>query len=274
MIAIDGTALALNADPGIPEGARRLIWEEFFRSRDRGVDWSTHLPWAIVGEAICVSVTDSSVTAETGARVAALVIRRLHDTPAAMAGFVCVAPSHRGLGLSRIMLDFAASILAEFGLKEMLLWTGTPAVYKSSGFTLCEQEQRWTMRGMAAQGDYGLQLDAWPSASTEPPPGLPPFATAAWQATSDKARIVFADTPKGSFLLDMHGGPDAITRAMFTARPGQWTMFASERRQPVFHAHVVASGYLVQSCPGPCTLRRPLGTVLMQTDYVPPAFRI
>src|SRR3546814_9205800 len=70
-----------------------------------------------------------------------------------MTCFVCVAPSHRGLGLSRVMLDFAASILPRFGLQEMLLWTGAPAVYESSGFAVSEQEQRVTLHGNGAPDD-------------------------------------------------------------------------------------------------------------------------
>lgn len=273
-IAIGGVAMVLSADPGVPSKARRLIWDEFFQSRRRGIDWETHLPWAVPGEALSVSIIDPSLATGGKDFLATLVIRRLQGTTSAMTGFVCVTPSHRGMGLSRTMLDFAASILPRLGLQEMLLWTGAPAVYESSGFTVSEQEQRVTLRGDGVPDHRALQLSNWPSKCAMPGPGLAPFATSTWQATLDEARIVFADTAQGPFLLDMDGEPDAIVRAMFFARHGNWSAFVSQSNQSAFHKHVIACDYLVETSPGPFTMRRQLGENPACSLYVPPAFRI
>lgn len=273
-ISICGETMTILADQGVHARARSLIWEEFFRSRKRGVDWDTHLPWAVPGEAMSVSVIAPSFATGNEHLIATLLVRRLHGTNSAMTGFVCVAPSHRGLGLSRVMLDFTASMLAGLGLQEMLLWTGTPAVYEGSGFVVSDQEQRVTLRGGDAQDDHSLQLSTWPSEGAIPRPGLPPFAIETWQATLDEARIVFADTVQGPFLLDMHGESDAIMRAMFAARRGDWSAFVSRSSQPTFHTHVTACDCLVKSCPGPFTMRRQLGDIAALSVYVPPALRI
>jgi GNAT superfamily N-acetyltransferase len=273
-ISICGETMTIIADQGVHPKARSLIWEEFFQSRKRGIDWDTHLPWAVAGEAMSVSVTAPSRATGVVDLLATLLIRRLRGTNLAMTGFVCVAPSHRGSGLSREMLDFAASTLAGLGLGEMVLWTGNSAVYESSGFTVSEQEQRITLRGADTLDDCSLGLSKWPSEDDLPGPGLAPFAIATWQATLDEARIVFADTAQGPFLLDKQGEPDAIMRAMFAARRGNWSAFVSKRNQPAFHAHVTACDYLVQSGPGPFTMRRQLGDIAAPSVYVPPAFRI
>src|SRR3546814_15185007 len=171
-----------------------------------------------------------------------------------MTGFVCVAPSHRGLGLSRVMLDFAASILPRFGWQEMLRWTGAPAVYESSGVSVSEQEQRVTLHGNGAPDDCVLELSNWPPECALPGPGLAPFATATWQATLNEARIVFADTAQGPFLLDMHGEPNAVMRAMFASRRGDRSEFVSVRYHAAFPALVLAFVTLVISCNLPLTI--------------------
>lgn len=272
-ISIGGKMMTVIADQGVQSKARILIWEEFFRSRNRGIDWDTHLPWAVTAEAMSVSIFSPSVTSGTEDMLATLLVRRLHGTSSAMTGFVCVAPSHRGLGMSRVLLDFAASTLAGLGLQEMLLWTGTSGVYERSGFTVSEQEQRVTLRGGDAQVDGSLQPSTWPTEIVSGP-GLPPFAIATWQATLDEARIVFADTAQGPFLLDMHGEPDAVMRAMFAARQGDWSAFVSEKNQPAFHTYVAACDFLVNKTAGPFTMRRQLGDIAAPSVYVPPAFRI
>src|SRR3546814_19994269 len=110
------------------------MWDEFYVSGGGWIEWDRGLAWAVPGEEVSVNVIDPSRGSGVEGLLATLLIRRLHGTTSAMTGFVCVAPSHRGLGLSRVMLDFAASILPRFGLQEMLLWTGAPAVSESSGF--------------------------------------------------------------------------------------------------------------------------------------------
>lgn len=272
-ISIGGKMMTVVADQGVQPNARTLIWEEFFVSRNRGIDWDTHLPWAVTAEAMSVSVISPSFTAGREDMLATLLVRRLHGTNSAMTGFVCVAPTHRGLGLSRIMLDFAASTLAGLGLQEMLLWTGTSGVYESSGFTVSEQEQRVILRGGDVQGDCSLQPSTWPTEITSGP-GLPPFAIATWQVTLAEAQIVFADTAQGPFLLDMRGEPDAVMRAMFAARRGDWSAFLSKKNQPAFHTYVAACGLLVTKSAGPFTMRRQLGDIAAPSVYVPPAFRI
>src|SRR3546814_17842530 len=124
-IAIGGVAMILSADPGVPSMARRLIWDEFFQSRKRGIDWDTHLPWAVPGEAVSVNVIDPSLASGVEGLLAPLLIRCLHGPTSAMTGFLSVVPSHRGFGPRPLLLDFAASIShgrATFREREGNLW--------------------------------------------------------------------------------------------------------------------------------------------------------
>src|SRR3546814_11681746 len=100
-IAIGGVAMILSADPGVPSMARRLIWDEFFQSRKRGIAWDTHLPWAVPGEAVSVIVIAPSLAYGVEGLLATLLQRRLDGPTPAVPGFCSVAPRHRGLGHKR-----------------------------------------------------------------------------------------------------------------------------------------------------------------------------
>jgi GNAT superfamily N-acetyltransferase len=262
--------LALTLDHDVPAGAQRLVWNEFFVSRGRGIDWTTHLPWATDGSALCASAT---VTADDTV-VATLLIRIIRDTTTAMIGCVCVDPAFRGYGLSGRLIDLAAPPLDRMGVNHMLLWTGKPGVYERSGFVVTAQERRLALRAPVAAPAIALgpaTLTPWP-ADDEVAVGLPPFATAGWCATTYGGRIVFVDTPAGAALLDHAGSPDAVLATMFAARGGDWT--ATLDATDSLYEHAVSSGACTDDAPGPLTMLRALGPDTAPPAYVPPAFRI
>jgi GNAT superfamily N-acetyltransferase len=259
--------LVLTLESDVPSGARRLIWNEFFTSRGRGIGWRTHFPWATEGLALCAHAT----LAANSTVVAALLIRIIPDTATAMVGCVCVDPAFRGHSLSGHLIDVAALSLDRMGLKNMLLWTSKPGVYERTGFVAAAQERCLALRAPICAPPHPTVLTPW-SANNEIAAGLPPFATAGWHATLHDGQIVFVDTLIGAALLDHAGPPDAVLATMFAARPGDWkaTLDASD---PLY-GHTVSSGTCIDDAPGPLTMYRALGPDTAPPAYVPPAFRI
>lgn len=262
--------VALALQQGVPADAQRLIWEEFFASRGRGIDWATHLPWASEGGVLCASATVDTIV------VAALLIRPIPGTTTAMIGYVCVDPAFRGHGLSGRLIDLACESLRPLDLGHLLLWTGKPAVYARVGFTVASSERRMTIRPPIAGGVAPVTLLAWPERNDvgggDTVAGLPPFATAAWQATTPGIRILMADTPMGATLLDHSGSPDAVLRVMAALRPGDWSVTLEEEHP--LRTHAMTTGLCYDDAPGPLTMYRALGTTSTAPAYVPPAFRI
>lgn len=270
MCAIAGESVVLSLENGVPPGAQHLIWEEFFGSRGRGIDWATHLPWAHEAATMCAS----AALIESGSIVAALLVRQIPGTAFAMIGFVCVDPALRGHGLSGRLIDLAAAPLRRLGMTHLLLWTGKPAVYERIGFTIAVQERCLSIRAPAhapSNAAFGT-LDPWPAPEDGTGPGLPPFATAGWVAIGEETRIVFADTPLGTALLDHSGPPGAVLDAMFAVRAGDWTA-TLEAGHPL-HREAVMRGFCIDDAPGPLTMHRVLWADTVTPAYVPPAFRI
>lgn len=263
---IAGRTATLQLDTGIPEGARHLIWHEFFVSRSRGIDWATHLPWADGQTALCATASiDSTI-------VAALLVRRLAATNTAMIGYVCVSAMHRGHGISRQLIDFVAAPLRALGITGILLWTSMPAIYRACGFTVTAQERNLMLKGGGARQEEEARMTAWPSGKQPDMPGLPPFATAGWRATGPAADIVFVDTPTGATLLDQSGTPEDVLRIMFKVRPGDWR--ATTPPESVFRELVITRGICIDDRPGPCQMFRPIAGSAIVSAFVPPAIRI
>lgn len=261
---IADTAIELTVERSVPVGARKLIWEEFFASRCRGSDWTTHLPWTEMKTALCAfAVVDAEV-------VATLLGHRALDAATAMIGYVCVHPGFRGLGLSRRLIDLAAAPLGRLGVERMLLWTSKPRAYESSGFAIVAQERQLTLYSRAAQLRDSATLLPWPDGKAWA--GVPPFATSGWQANSLAARIVFVDTPLGPALLDHAGAPEEVLALMFAIRPGAWS--ATLGINDLLRHRATANGACTEDKPGPVTMVRLLGDNTTLPAYVPPAFRI
>lgn len=263
-LTIAGKRGVLAIGQGAPVEAQRLIWDEFFASRNRGIDWHTHLPWVQRGEALCASASiDERI-------VAALLVRRIPNANAAMIGCVCVDPTFRGHGLSRQLIDFIATPLRTLGIEQMLLWTGKPAVYESAGFAIVAEERCLALTGHAARGAPPVALTSWPDGDTLT--GLPPFATAGWRANVPRTQILFVDTPTGAALLDQTGAPADVLRLMFVSRPGNWS--ATLGVDHPLRSYAIAQGACLDDAPGPATMARPLGDNVALPACVPPAFRI
>lgn len=271
-VVIDGAPATLSVARIVPVGAKRLIWNEFFASRDRGIDWSVHLPWSARADTLCVSVaTDGEAPAETDI-VAALLVRPLRDLPVAMIGYVCVDSPRRGHGLSGIMIDAAAEKLATLGFTRMLLWTAKARVYESRGFSICGQERRIGILPPSPGAEF--EIRTWPEPDSDI--GLPPFATAGWSARTPEAHIVFVDTAAGPDLLDFHGEPSAVLQAMAGARPGPWALTLPPEHPLRIHAE--RHGCICSDAAGPFTMTRLLSTAreddISGVVPVSPAFRI
>lgn len=268
-LTIASQTAELVVEHGVSIGVRRLIWDEFFTSRGRGIDWATHLPWSAGSEILCASAT---LSATHGAVVAALLIRPIADTSTAMIGYVCVDPAFRRLGLSSRLIELAAQSLRRLRVDKILLWTGKPAVYERVGFVVCAQERRITLRGRVPRPAIPVALTPWPSATDDSRIGLPPFATAGWRATSSDAQAVFVDTPMGASLLDQSGAPDAVVSTLFAARPNEWSATLVSDN-PLLH-YARTTGICVEDALGPVTMYRALGEDTAPPSYVPPLARI
>ncbi len=251
---------------GVSGSAERLIWNEFFTSRGRGIDWATHLPWAVEGTALCAHAIVVDAT------VAALLLRRVPGTTTAMIGYVCVDPAFRGHGLSSRLIELTCEPLRRTGFDHLLLWTGKPAVYERVGFRTVAREDRWTLRPRSDLATATMSLLPWPGSDGVDTPGLPPFASAAWQASSDDARIVFADTPMGATLLDHAGAPDAVMRIMAATRTGDWSATLPSGHPLAGRAQ--EREWCRKEAPGPLTMYRALTAAAEPPAPVPPAYRI
>lgn len=270
-MTIAGKEALLALHYGVPDGAQGLIWETFFASRSRGIDWATHLPWANDTQTLCAAASIAGRLLASDVVVAALLIRLVPASDAAMIGYVCVDQEYRGFGLSQRMIDLASVSLRDMGVKSMLLWTGKPRVYESAGFFVCGQERRLTLRRKTILSGERIETSRWPSNAANKI-GLPPFATAGWQAKTSEARIVFVDTPMGAALLDQTGEPDAILRLMFAVRHSEWSV-TLEAGHPLYRL-AVAHDACIDDVPGPVTMHRSLGDGATPLAHIPLAFRI
>lgn len=257
--------VTFNLDRFIPAGAEDLIWDEFFRSRNRGVDRATHLPWTKQPGALCATaVTD-------GWTVGTLLVKCAPNINTALIGYVCVHPSFRGQNLSRLLIEYTAEILATSGFGQMILWTGNPQIYEGSGFTTKAVEQNLRLQLRPLVSSSPIDLTPWPGPQDHNV-GLPPYAYAGWCARSREATIIFVDTPGGPTLLANTGPASSVIETMGITRSGTWS--ATVYPDDAVAIYAEEKNLVIDCEDGPATMVRLLNELSNLSCKIPVSERI
>lgn len=125
-------SITIEIENGVREDYRRLIWEEFYSSRNRGISLAAHSPWLKNDNGVV------SVFAMNSEKIIGGLILREYQSgncmPVAMVGYVCVAPQFRHRGISKALLGAAIEYARCGGFGGLILWTKVPRVYEKFGF--------------------------------------------------------------------------------------------------------------------------------------------
>lgn len=193
---------------GVPKGARILIWQVFFASRQRGVDLVTHFPWIEQNIGIyCLTLAETN----NGPVLATLVIRKhnlLEGCRSAMLGMVCVDQAWRGRGLSKQLLTYALDFAVGQQINSLILWTGQPDIYTKYGFLTDKMDSfgRIILDPQLPRAQVGFI-----EGSADIARGLPPFGRRLIRFQSDVAELIGVETEQGIALAESKGClPDVL----------------------------------------------------------------
>ena len=241
-----------------------LVWEEFFRSRQRGLALGTHFPWmSRPSPGVCYAEL-----AEGGELAGGLVLKdcsgllRGDGRRAACIGLVCVKAEQRGRGLSRVLLAQAIERGREEGFGALTLWTGKWGVYEPLGFTL----QDPALFGWV-ENPPGRSAGVPSGADLEPAPGLPvpPFARDVAVLTGPGAACTLIRDAAGPIVADYRGDPDAAAGLLRRALPGHWRL-NTFRDDPLLAA-LARAGMTADLRPAGLQMWLPLGDPLEPREW-------
>ena len=253
----------------LPEGARNLIWDVFFASRQRGISLDYHFPWLLDEERIaCVTLSrEFNGVLETQA---ALVIKKQHIEivgTVGLIGLVCVDVKHRGRGLSTRLIRAAEEYAKRASLNALLLWTTKPDVYEKVGFTIDSIDLYGTARKATASlhigaGDISLANIRVEKRNNG---GVPAFANEVIEFSTGSASVTACKTNQGLSLAEWHGDPQEIVALINNCFPNVWQINAAEY-SPLIPA-LQGNGYSLDLRPG--ATRMVLGLTLTNQQPIP-----
>ncbi len=213
--------------PFIPSGAKDLIWEVFFESRNRGIDLITHFPWIDNKKNLfCIALS-----VENQKDIIATLIVRMHDTLSglrcAMIGMVCVKEAWRGLGLSAKLISETIIFTEEQKIDTLLLWTTQPKIYSKHGFTSDTENRdtycRVSINSLSSRSEVKFRRGK--SATSR---GLPPFATKLMHFENNVAELTVLETADGKALAEWNGSPSDVFDLAEVALPLTWNLNGPE----------------------------------------------
>lgn len=209
-----------------------LVWDEFFRARNRGCSLRAHFPW----------IADSSASTlyariEEGSEfISGLVMKdgtycmRGRFPRVALIGLVCVRPQYRGRGFSRELLTAAIERARGDGYDALTLWTGKPQVYERLGFQLEDRSLfGWVVNPDASDGVdpfvYDCSCDGTVCEKSMNI-ALPPFASAGVILRNGNAAATIVADNVGPILAETGGEADDVVELLGSAMPRRWRMNA------------------------------------------------
>lgn len=199
----------------------KMIWDEFFVSRNRGIALSKHFPW------IFEPAKDFFViTVNIGKKcVGGLVLKdsteniQCKKVKVLSLGLVCIIPEYRGRGLSSLLLNSAVDLAINNKYQAITLWTSKHRVYESAGFKLADNGLYGCVKRIIRR--QAGNTDVKSCCSYQP---LPPFANECIELFTNDARVYMISDGNGPILAKHEGvitGVIDIVQCMF---PDSWRM--------------------------------------------------
>lgn len=255
----------LTVEAGVPDAARRLIWNIFFMRAGRGIDFAAHLPWAADPDVRTVVLHEGHDV------LAAAVVRPARQAGVAMVGFVCVDEAWRGRGYGRDLMAAVNAAVDEAGFRAALLWTGKPAIYVGTGYQEVGRDSvlRVSRLPNAPPAPATVTQTPWPGSGDRA--GLPAFATAARRFRSDRAEAVVAQGARGTTLINWRGDPADVVALVDGAGHTSWMV--NTAAPDAFSAALPANRFAVSVEDGAAAMARRRGAGF-PLDHVPVAERI
>lgn len=206
----------------LPSSYAALLWDTFFIQRGRGVSLKAHFPWIEVpAEGLAFATLSDGDTVLAG-----LTIRPCPRNTAAV-GLVCVHPTHRGQGLSQLLLTQALTRVDESGVAATTLWTSKHHVYKAQGFRTQDDSLICEVQELRSAGSTALGC-RWPDAqeASVPRRGLPPYGLHGLRFANDHASLVALVDPRGLAVAEWQGRDDDVVALLGTVMPARWRLHA------------------------------------------------
>lgn len=202
----------------VPEGARDLIWQTFFRDQGRGVSFEAHCPWHDA------DLTRTVTLSHNGETAAAAIVRPARQGAVAMVGFVCVATPHRGKGFGRILMDACNDLANELGYQQTVLWTQMPEFYAPIGYSEISVD-----RFLVVEGLHAATVRAREYTRSELSPGslgvgLPAFATSMSQLRNCGAAVVLCVGERGATVTAALGEWAEVAKLLASASIERWAV--------------------------------------------------
>jgi len=223
-------SLKISQSHGVSEGAKKLIWEVFFESRQRGISLSFHFPWLDDHRQKVACLTLEEVD-EGGARVcAALVIKQQHIDGlgvVGLVGMVCVAPDHRGRGLSTRLMEAARAYAEDAKLGALVLWTNQPGVYEKVGFVIDSQDLYGTVKqvmGTTVSLESSIRKVDGISKQSLHTHGVPPFADDVIEFSDGNVTVTICQSKRGITLADWCGDTERLISLIERVLPDAWQL--------------------------------------------------
>ncbi len=203
-----------------PEGYKALVWEVFFVAKERGTSLVRHLPWIRLLDPNCWYV----IARLGDAVVGGLCVKKGKEETEEIAslGLVCVAPLHRGQGLSTRLLQRAIGEARILNCGALRLWTGKPSVYQGHGFRVADNAQYgWIEKPVRHHvvESTAVTSEEWPDEANGSQVGLPPFASRGQLWRSATATLTTLNDEEGLSIAEWNGSSVAVVQLMEQVLP-------------------------------------------------------
>ena len=219
--------MKINISEAPTDSLKKLFWSVFFESKNRGISLGRHFPWLESGPEIAIFF---EIVISSDA-VAGLVLRhkeyQIHGEPIniGIIGLVCVAPEHRGVGISHKLLAKVIDYSQNNNYDYLTLWTNQHHIYSKHKFYVADPwlygwvKTDVAVKKLACDNVFNKALIIENTLSP-----LPPFATGLYEYSSNNSSFGFLKDKDGEIVINYKGDVVELGLLMINELPERWRL--------------------------------------------------